>query len=192
MVLRSSRRRCCVCFGLRRDESVKKGQIAHLDHNPANNDPDNLAWMCLDHHDEYDSKTSQTKSLQTSEVKAYRGELYETYAIWESFASYSQLVRFLAATITADDIVAGAIKVASRYRAFPEALVEEALTETRYESMDADRWVPHLSMLEDFQSWGLLTFELTELGSSTVVIDIEHNAICEELLARLRARRHDA
>lgn len=32
--------------------------------------------MCLDHHDEYDSKTSQSASITTEEVSHYRDELY--------------------------------------------------------------------------------------------------------------------
>jgi hypothetical protein len=57
--------------------SRKKGQVAHLDRNPGNNTFDNLAFLCLDHHDEYDSTTSQTKGLQLKEVKVYRQGLYE-------------------------------------------------------------------------------------------------------------------
>lgn len=75
-VLLSSRRRCCVCFGLNRDLSLKAGQIAHLDQNNANNAEDNLAFLCLTHHDEFDNKTSQRKGLTKGEVKAYRSELY--------------------------------------------------------------------------------------------------------------------
>ncbi len=76
-VLTQSRRRCCVCTGLRRDYRVKKGQIAHLDGNPNNNRPDNLAWLCFDDHDEFDGKTSQSKGLKQKELKEYRKELYE-------------------------------------------------------------------------------------------------------------------
>lgn len=76
-VLKKSRRRCCLCFGLNYDSMKKRGQIAHLDHDPANSNPENLAFLCLDHHDEYDSKTSQSKSIQINEVKAYRDDLYQ-------------------------------------------------------------------------------------------------------------------
>jgi len=79
-VLLKSRRRCCLCFGLKDDYGEKKGQIAHLDHDPANDKPDNLAFLCLEHHDQYDSKTSQSKSLQIGEVKAYRKQLYQFLA----------------------------------------------------------------------------------------------------------------
>jgi hypothetical protein len=75
-VILLARRRCCVCFGLCGDVDVKAGQIAHLDHNHNNNEPDNLAFLCLDHHDQYDSKTSQSKGLRENEIRRYRTELY--------------------------------------------------------------------------------------------------------------------
>ena len=73
-----SRRRCCICFGLNRDTSLKSGQIAHLDKNNQNNHEDNLAFLCLDHHDEYDSRSSQRKNLTQNEVKEFRDELSES------------------------------------------------------------------------------------------------------------------
>jgi ribosomal protein L15E len=48
---------------------VVKGQIAHVDHDATNNDPDNLVWLCLDHHDQNDSRTSQSKGLTISELR---------------------------------------------------------------------------------------------------------------------------
>lgn len=80
-VLTSSKRRCCICFGLNGDLDIKKGQIAHLDHDSSNNIPDNLAFLCFEHHDEYDSRTSQAKSMLDSEVKKYRSDLYH---YWET------------------------------------------------------------------------------------------------------------
>ena len=76
-LLTQSRRRCCLCFGLKSDIEVKDGQIAHLDRNVSNNRLDNLAWLCLPHHDNYDSIRRQTKRLTPDEVKAYRAKLYE-------------------------------------------------------------------------------------------------------------------
>jgi hypothetical protein len=75
-VIIRSRRRCAICFGLRQSSSVRRGQIAHLDHDPSNSDVSNLVYLCLEHHDEYDGKTSVSKGLKESEVKAYREELY--------------------------------------------------------------------------------------------------------------------
>ena len=76
-VLTKSARRCCICFGLQMDLSPKKGQIAHLDGNRSNSDFDNLAWLCIPHHDDYDSITRQSKGLTIHEVKTYRTLLYE-------------------------------------------------------------------------------------------------------------------
>lgn len=75
-VLTRSRRRCCICFGLNRDTDLKAGQIAHLDGSNSNNVEDNLAYLCLVHHDEFDSRTSQRKGFTIGEVKIFRSELY--------------------------------------------------------------------------------------------------------------------
>jgi hypothetical protein len=75
-VLTRSRRRCALCFGLRGDLQEKKGQIAHLDRNPANNNENNLIYLCLEHHDQYDSSTSQSKGLTREELLAYQTKLY--------------------------------------------------------------------------------------------------------------------
>lgn len=74
-VLIKSRRRCCICFGLDRDKRIKQGQIAHLDQDSTNIKIENLVFLCLSHHDQYDSKTSQSKGLTKSEVIEYRSEL---------------------------------------------------------------------------------------------------------------------
>lgn len=76
-VLHLSRRRCCVCFALNNDFGTKKGQIAHLDGKHSQNRLDNLAFLCLEHHDEYDSTSSQSKGLKRSEVVGYRDSLYQ-------------------------------------------------------------------------------------------------------------------
>jgi hypothetical protein len=74
-VLLRSRRRCCICFGLNRETHLKPGQIAHLDKNSSNDNLDNLAFLCLFHHGEYDSTSSQRKNFIAAEVKQYRLEL---------------------------------------------------------------------------------------------------------------------
>jgi len=75
-VLAQSARRCCLCFRLDGDLTEKLGQIAHLDHDPANCSEDNLAWLCLEHHTLYDSTTSQHKNYTIAEVKDARAKLY--------------------------------------------------------------------------------------------------------------------
>jgi hypothetical protein len=79
-LLHLSRRRCCLCFGLNRDIEQKEGQIAHLDRNPRNNTLENLVWLCLHHHDEYDTIRRQTKRLTAGEIETYRRELYRKLA----------------------------------------------------------------------------------------------------------------
>lgn len=74
-VLQRSGRRCCLCVALKRDASMKRGQIAHLDHDPSNNEVSNLVFLCLDHHEQYDSQTSESKGLSQAEVKSYRDKL---------------------------------------------------------------------------------------------------------------------
>ena len=77
-VLVASRRRCCICFGLLGDLSFKQqGQLAHVDRDPANSDADNLAFMCLEHHDWFDSRPSQSKGPTPEEARRYRQELYD-------------------------------------------------------------------------------------------------------------------
>lgn len=68
-------RRCCLCFGLHGDLEPKRGQIAHIDHDASNNLATNLAFLCLAHHDEYDSRTSQSKGFTIHELRTYRDRL---------------------------------------------------------------------------------------------------------------------
>lgn len=77
LVLVSSARRCCLCFGLNGDFEQKQGQVAHVDHNSGNPDFDNLAFLCLNHHDQYDGQTRQSKGFTVDELKAYRSLLYQ-------------------------------------------------------------------------------------------------------------------
>jgi hypothetical protein len=79
-VLTRSARRCALCFGLNHDLAEKKGQIAHVDQNPANFAEDNLAFLCLEHHSEYDSKTKQHKNYTASEVRTFREALHVAIA----------------------------------------------------------------------------------------------------------------
>jgi len=75
-VLTQSRRRCCLCFGLNNDSAVRRGQVAHVDHDRSNMALENAAYLCFDHHDEYDSPTSQSKGITAAELTAHRERLY--------------------------------------------------------------------------------------------------------------------
>ncbi|MBP2232629.1 hypothetical protein J2847_005960 [Azospirillum agricola] len=101
-VLVKSRRRCCICYGLNRDTSLKAGQIAHLDQKNSNSSLENLCYLCLEHHDEYDSTTRQRKNLTIDEVKYFRKELYEHVG-----KAFSVPVHFGNVTLPPEDPYAG-------------------------------------------------------------------------------------
>jgi hypothetical protein len=75
-VVTRSRRRCALCFGLLGDVEVKRGQIAHVDRGRTNDAEDKLAFLCLPHHDEYDTTPSQSKRFTPDELRKYRDGLY--------------------------------------------------------------------------------------------------------------------
>jgi len=136
-VLHLSRRRCCLCFGLFNRFDVKKGQIAHLDHDPANKALDNLAFLCLEHHDEYDTTTSQSKGIKLKEVLIHRASLYaavheyldprehggaaQAAAEEPPLASTGELEYYLA---TSDSLQSAGLLVLARIRAGNKALVD--------------------------------------------------------------------
>jgi len=194
-VLIMSRRRCCICFGLNRDDNIKKGQIAHLDRNNENDDFDNLAFLCLEHHDEYDGKTSQSKGMTTDEVKVYREELYAHYGIWGEVGSHKNLLNFIASTIDLKQLAEVAVKVAGNVELYGKELAYEALTKKEFESCDGDLYVPYLIVLEHYASWGWLTFEKEEKededGFIIVYITVNHKPICKEVAEFIRTNFSD-
>jgi hypothetical protein len=78
-VLLLSRRRCAFCFGLEDDLTRKDGQLAHINRKPNDNRQENLAFLCLSHHDEYDTKRSQSKGLSPGELHKYVTKLYARF-----------------------------------------------------------------------------------------------------------------
>lgn len=85
-VVIKSKRRCPLCVFLNGKESERLGQIAHLNGDNSDNRFENLVWLCLEHHDKFDSTTSQTKNYTQVEVRNYRDRLYQQFAASE----YSQ------------------------------------------------------------------------------------------------------
>jgi len=67
-----------LCYFLAQDGQRKKGQLAHINHNRSDAREENLAWLCHDHHDEYDSRTSQTKNMTPHELLRYKTMLEES------------------------------------------------------------------------------------------------------------------
>lgn len=76
--------------------------MAHLDKNNANHAEANLAFLCFDHHDEYDSTSSQRKNFTIGEVKEFREELYSTIN-----KAFTQQVHFGEITTSPSDPYAG-------------------------------------------------------------------------------------
>jgi hypothetical protein len=76
-ILVASRRRCCLCYFVKGIRTERPGQIAHLMGDRDRCRFEDLVWLCLEHHNEFDSSTSQSKGLTPGEVKRYRERLYE-------------------------------------------------------------------------------------------------------------------
>ncbi|MCP4548619.1 MAG: hypothetical protein GY835_19355 [bacterium] len=70
-VLLRSRRRCPVCYATG-NRLVQEGNIVHLDHDPSNNEEDNLVFLCFAHHEALDSQRSLTPGF----VREARSRLY--------------------------------------------------------------------------------------------------------------------
>lgn len=64
-VLLANRHACCVC-------QKPQVQLHHIDENPNNNDPDNIAVLCLPHHDLASMQIGLSKKLQASEIRIYK------------------------------------------------------------------------------------------------------------------------
>lgn len=186
-----------MCFGLNKNKEQRQGQIAHLDQDPSNNKLDNLVWLCLEHHDQYDSKSSQSKSITVHEVKAYRQELYAEFEQWGQKPPHNELLNFLSKTIGLNEMLDGAINIAGQYMFSPAHLnlLYGVLTDKVFESIDRDMWLPRLGMLGDFESFGWLRFTFEELEGGPVGLlgkpvrlTTEHFKICEQILEALKKR----
>ncbi len=71
---------CCVICGL---QLVAALDVAHLDHQPGNNEPDNLAWLCKSHHWMFDCelypieavKLMRTRWNETKGMPSHAGRM---------------------------------------------------------------------------------------------------------------------
>jgi hypothetical protein len=75
-VFKRCRRRCALCYGLKSDWRWKYGQFSHIDRNPKNAALGNAAYLCHNHHDEYDGTRKQSKRFKPAELKYYQKLLY--------------------------------------------------------------------------------------------------------------------
>ena len=112
-----------MCFGLNGDIEVKEGQIAHLDHDPSNNNLENLAWLCLLHHDQYDAIRRQTKGIKLLEVKMYQTKLYSQLSILLSQNTVGKSKSF--DKTRSDEI----LELLDRYSSANETTITEITTE---------------------------------------------------------------
>jgi hypothetical protein len=69
--------RCCMCEPVSGafPPRVRNGQLHHLDENPSNNGPDNLVWLCLEHHEEAGKVGKASRRLSAGTIRRYRSLL---------------------------------------------------------------------------------------------------------------------
>jgi hypothetical protein len=191
-VLVQSRRRCCVCFGLSRDDGIKTGQIAHLDHDRSNNQEGNLAFMCMPHHDQYDSITSQSKGLKLVEVEQYRAELLAHFGTWSTVQNREHLLNFLSYRIGLDEMADAAIEAGGAAVFYGIQQAFDVLTTDEFDSCDGDLWMPHLMTCEAMASWGWLTFTTKwrrpKGEMQRLHITVKRQPICDAVARHIYAR----
>lgn len=188
-LLTQCRRRCAICFGLSHDDGQKHGQIAHLDHDPKNNKIDNLAYLCLEHHDQYDTKRSQSKGLQLREVKHYRAELMTHLKTWHATIPQAGLLSFIAFAfdINISSMADAAIKAGNECVFYGASHAREVLSNDSFSSMDMDLYMPYLMALDTFQAWGWLTYTYNEAPDPDddnipyMHINVTRKPICNEV-----------
>ena len=83
-ILSKSKRRCALCFFLELSNGVARGQIAHIDRDKTNGVERNLAYLCLEHHDAYDTTPSQSKRFQPQELSQAKDLLEEWVQKWST------------------------------------------------------------------------------------------------------------
>lgn len=95
-VLLKSRRRCCLCYAAGIDRPVD-GQIAHITADRSDSSEDNLVFLCLDHHRQFDSSGKRAESAD--DLKHKREKLYadktgesEHRTMWDRVYEYEDTV----------------------------------------------------------------------------------------------------
>jgi hypothetical protein len=66
-VLLANRHACCVCQKI-------QVQLHHIDDNPANNDPENLAVLCLSHHNQASMQIGLSRKLRPQDIRHYKAQ----------------------------------------------------------------------------------------------------------------------
>ena len=87
-VLLANRHACCVC-------QHPHVQIHHIDNNPAHNLFENLATLCLAHHNDASMQIGLTRKLQADEIRKYKSQ-WESKCTSDILALSRDRVRFYA------------------------------------------------------------------------------------------------
>jgi hypothetical protein len=73
--------RCCMCEPINGlPPRIRNGQLHHLDEDPSNNDPDNLVWLCLEHHEDAGKVGRASRRLSPHTIRKYRALLQSRIA----------------------------------------------------------------------------------------------------------------
>lgn len=78
-LLFQNRHRCCICHKPR-----KAVQIHHIDGNPSNNAPENLAVLCVDHHSQVSSRQGFGKDYSQREVTLFKESWERQCMAWHA------------------------------------------------------------------------------------------------------------
>lgn len=110
-VMIDCKRRCAICVGINQDRESKRGQIAHIDRNRQNNKYANLAFLCIPHHDDYDTVPRQSKSWSPHELRHYKNLVVAEYSSKYPPEDLSTIRHFLQENIQAILIMANCTDV---------------------------------------------------------------------------------
>jgi hypothetical protein len=146
-VLMASARRCALCFGFDGNLERQKGQIAHIDQDRTNADEANLVYLCLVHHDEYDSRTSQVKGITAGELRGYKERLISAISSGQHLLTKPQ-----SPDIARSEAIRGHDE--RLFRQADEILAERFLTDVLdvLQSDDSYR-MSHLRKIDSFRSF---------------------------------------
>jgi hypothetical protein len=95
-ILVTSARTCCVC-----NEPDKEVQIHHIDEDPSNNDPSNLAALCFSCHNETQIKGGFGRKLDAVQVLKYKAEWEQRVRERKAKADEAMIARYLGAANSA-------------------------------------------------------------------------------------------
>jgi hypothetical protein len=115
-VLVLSKRRCCLCYCWDEHKGRRKGQIAHINRKRDDSRFDNLVWLCVEHHDEYDSRTSQSKGITPGELREHRAQLYKEINAKAAILATHSSVEDLSIEHSSEDEISAYDKVYQRFQ----------------------------------------------------------------------------